>query len=245
MASWKGEIGISVLGFAGLSLGSYELHKLGEVELKTVNVCPKCLVVPNEINREIDRYECPKCGTKYKNWYALQRAIPNGDTPIPVPKRQTEKTSKISLKLLDLSEVSGLLTKAEYAIIPRDEAAKRNIQKVGQMLHVFNKVAIFSLVFRKEGDRHICYITVNDDGLIMVREIIPLNLVKPLPAGVVQADNTIPQKEIEELMTAMPKATEDDLNVVDEVIEALPKTADLEALKKKLKKVLTQEAQAS
>jgi len=262
MASWKGEIGISVLGFSALSLGQFELHKLGEKQIKTINVCPNCLVVPENINRDVDKYRCPKCGSQFKSWTQLKRAIPNGDSPpIPIPQRKTEKTAKISLKLLDLSEVSGLLTKAEYAIIPKNEASKRNIQKIGAMLLRHNKVAVFNLVFRKGGERHILYFTVNDDGMILaremlyryviqpcyigkynisVKEIIPLNLVKPLPAGIVFADENIPENEIQELLNAMPKATEDDLNVVDEVIEAIPKTEETADLTKKLKKVLVE-----
>lgn len=235
--SWKGELTISVLGFAGVSLGKYEMRRLGEKNIPTVNVCPKCNVVPDHIEAEA-KYECPECRQRFKSWYALRRAVKSGNSVVLLPDRQTERTQKAGLKLLELSEVRGLVTRAEFAILPAGEQEKANLQKLGNMLKRYKKVALFKLVFRKGAEAHLCYVTVADDGMIMVREIVPLNLVEPLPFGVVFADQEVEEKEVEELMQGMPKATEEDLNIKDEVIEALAKTPETEDLAKMVKKVM-------
>jgi len=240
MATWKGEFSVSVMGFAGLSLGSFELHKLKAKEVKTELITPCCKVKAEDINRNLNRYKCPSCGQEYKSWYQLQRAVKSGEGYIPIPKKKTEKTAKAELKLLDLSEVRGLVTKEEYVVIPRDESAKRNLQKIGAMLLRHNKVALFRLCFRRGGDHHIFYITVNDDGLIIARAIVPLNLVEPLPAGVVYAEENVPEQEIQELLSAMPKATEQDLILIDETIETIAKAQPEESqdLVKAIKQVM-------
>jgi len=239
MSSWKGELTISVLGFAGVSLGKFELKKLGERQIKTVNVCPKCQTVPERVKHDVE-YRCPKCGAEFKGWYQLQRAYKAGEKLIPLPPRKTTKTEKASLKLLDLAEVRGLITRSEYAIIPAGEQEKKNLQKLGNMLRKFNKVALFKVCFRKGAEEHLMYVTVADDGMIMVREIIPLNLVEPLPYGVVFCSDEVDEKEVEELMNAMPKATEEDLCIKDEVIEALAQAPETEDLAKAIKKVMIQ-----
>jgi len=235
--SWKGELSISVLGFAGVSLGKYELKRLGEKNIPTINVCPKCVVVPEHVKSET-AYKCPQCGTGFTSWYQLKRAIKSGETIVPLPDRQSERTAKASLKLLDLSEVRGLVTRAEFAVLPAGDQEKANLQKLGNMLRKYNKVALFKLVFRKGAEAHLMYVTVADDGMIMVREIVPLNLVEPLPYGVVFAEAEVDEKEVEELMQGMPKATEEDLNIKDEVIETLAKTPENEDLVKAIKKVM-------
>ena len=166
--SWKGEIAISVLGFAGVSLGKFSLHRFREKQIKTVNVCPTCLI-PAESLEVGDRYRCPKCDKRFRSWYQLQRAIQVGDQINPIPARSTVKTEKLSIKLLDLSEVRGLITKAEFAVIPDGEVERKNLQKLGAMLLMYNKVALFELAFRKAGNRHLMYFTVGDDGMIMAR----------------------------------------------------------------------------
>ena len=242
MATWKGEFIVSVLGFAGLSLGTFELHKLKAKQIQTELICPECQVKVESIPIS-ERYRCPKCQRKFKSWYQLKRAVKSGDGYIPIPPKKTEKTAKAELKLLDLSEVRGLVTKEEYVVIPRDEGSRRNLQKIGAMLLRHNKVALFKLCFRKGGDQHIFYITVNDDGLIIARSIVPLNLVEPLPAGVVYAEENVPEQEIQELLNAMPKATEQDLILVDETIEAVAKAQPEEAqdLVKAIKQVMIKE----
>ena len=63
--------------------------------------------------------------------------------------------------------------------------------------------------------------------------------MEALPAGIVTVDQSaVNEKEVEELMSALPKATEEDLVVVDEVIEALPKTTETEELSQAIKKVM-------
>jgi len=235
--SWKGELCISVLGFAGVSLGKYELKRLGERKIPTVNVCPKCLVVPDHVKSDI-AYKCPKCGSGFKSWNQLRRAVKSGESVTPLPDRQTTRTQKANLKLLDLNEMRGLVTKAEFAILPAGDQEKANLQKLGNMLRRYKKVALFKLVFRKGAEAHLMYVTVADDGMIMIREIVPLNLLEPLPYGVVFADEEVDEKEVEELMQGMPKATEEDLNIKDEVVEALAKAPENQDLAKAVKKVM-------
>jgi len=239
--SWKGELAISVLGFAGVSLGKYELRRLGEREISTVNVCPSCLVVPNHLQAEA-QYECPQCSQRFKSWYQLKRGFKSGESIIPLPDRESERTTKAGLKLLDLSEVRGLVTRAEYAILPAGDQERANLQRLGNMLKRYNQVALFKLVFRKGAEAHIMYVTVADDGMIMVRELVPLNLVEPLPFGVVFASSEVKEEEVKELMMAIPKATEEDLNLKDEVIQTLAKAPETEDLAKMIKKVMIKQA---
>ncbi|NIP66650.1 hypothetical protein GWM83_00685 [Candidatus Bathyarchaeota archaeon] len=235
MASWKGELGIAVMGFKSLSLGNFRLEKLKARGIETVRTCPDCHV---PVERAENEYRCPQCGTQFKSWYQLERSVKVGEDLKPLPTRDTEKTERASLKLLDLSEVRGLVTKAEYAIVPEDEEGEENLQKLGNMLREYGKVAIFKLCFMKRGRNHVMYLTVSDDGMIMVREIVPLNLVEPLPHGVVFCSPEVDEEEIEELMHAMPQADSEDLSVTDDVIEALVETSQNKDLAKALKKVM-------
>lgn len=237
MASWKGELTVSVAGLKGLSLGEFKLEKLEEKQIKTVRTCPDCHVPVERIKHEA-QYKCPQCGGKFGSWYQLDRSVKTSEGLEPLPTRDTVKTEKANLKLLDLSEVRGLVTKAEYAILPEDEKGEENLQKLGNMLRKYGKVALFKICFRKRGKNHIMYLTVADDNMIMVREIVPLNLVKPLPYGVVFCSSQVNQKEIEELMNAIPKADKEDLSATDNIIEALAQQPENRDLTKKLKKVM-------
>lgn len=235
LSSWKGEVGISVMGFKSLSLGKFRLEKLGRKKIETVRTCPDCHVAVEHIEHE---YVCPQCGTKFKSWYELDRSIKTSEGLKALPTRDTVKTERVELKLLALSEVRGLVTSAEYAIVPEDEEGEENLQKLGNMLKKFGKVAVFKICFMKRGRKHIMYLTVSDDSMIVVREIVPLNLVEPLPHGVVFCSPEVDEEKIEELMSAMPKADKEDLSVVDNVIKALSELPENKDLAKALKKVM-------
>ncbi len=237
MASWKGELNVSVMGLEGLSLGSFKLEKLGEREIQTIRTCPECHV-PVERVRHDANYQCPECEAKFKPGYQLERSIKTGEGLKALPTRNTVKIEKADLKLLDLTEVRGLVTKAEYAILPEDEKGEENLQKFGNMLREYGKVAVFKICFRKRGKNHVMYLTVADDNMIMVREIVPLNLVEPLPYGVVFCTSEVDHKKVEELMNGMPKANKEDLSAIDNLIKALAEQPETKDLTKALKKVM-------
>lgn len=235
MSSWKGELGISVMGFESLSLGEFRLQKLGARRIETVRTCPSCHV---PVERVKYTYECPECGREFQSWTQLERSVKTSEGFQALPTRDTAKTERVNLKLLDLSEVRGLVTKAEYAIVPEDEKGEENLQKLGNMLREYGKVAVFKICFMERGKKHVMYLTVSDDTMIMVREIVPLNLVEPLPHGVVFCSPEVDEEEIDELMHAMPEAEEEDLSATDNVIKALAKLPENEDLAKALKKVM-------
>lgn len=215
--TWEGEIAIDIAGLTSVGLGKIRIIKLEEKKPRTVRICPNCGRVPERIKHPI-QYKCNDCKLEFQGWFELKQAIPiEEDKGIPLPKRETKKTEKAKVKLLDLRK-ANLVIKNEYAVICLDDVAKENFQKLGAMIKEFKKAIVFELVFHKGGVRHLFYITVAPDNSLRAREIVPINKVRDFPKDIqIFVENAkISGKELKKLMDSIPEIKPEDLTIYTE-----------------------------
>lgn len=189
-----------------------------ERELKeyTDLVCPQDNKKPQY---DVAKYHCD-CGFSATTWMALKRVLKGTTTPLEIPtltKGSSEiEVAKIFTKSVEAFAKEALYTRgSERPVTAEDDGSIVNLYKLMVAQAALNRVVIIKYNDTKE--QVVAFLTVMENGDIVLREIIPTNLV--LVGERLKLDKSkLTEKDIEEaklFLKQIPEASSKDLEVAD------------------------------
>jgi len=172
MRSRKLKIVVS-LGAFKLPVAEVTIRKFARMlQPKTKLVCPNC----GEELKGKTVYACPKCNATYHHWSQLKRVLPDG-TEIVKPKLTTGETVEAQLYIMDKTEFATYVDAVadEYGLITKDSTSAENLKKLLIAITNLNKVCIIK--FTDTYEQRIALLTLNLANRVILRELIPQNLL--------------------------------------------------------------------
>ena len=229
------------------TIQSFAVDKSKDEEA-TINICPQCGKEP----KWHGGYDC-ECGKHYGHWSALKKVIKSTGEPVIKTKYTTDKEDVIAnISVMDLDEFKKGYADAiasEYGINVKDETSALNLYRLIVATQKLNHVVV--ITFKDTYEERIALLTINLSGRIVLREIIPKNLVHIKETLKVDLSKITESEiqEAEQLIKTLPKATEETFKVKDyrtqlvsHAIEEEEKVLDLKVIieqaKKKKKEVV-------
>lgn len=188
-----------------------------EPELRTWTelVCPKCNSKPKYHTAS---YECEECGATFSWWGKLKRVIKGTVIEVLMPKL-VGSGEKATAKLykMDIATFSKYVdaTKGERGVTVKDDASAKNLFKLVVATEKLGYVLI--LRFNDTTEEVVTLLTQSISGRIILKEIIPINLLQ-LKETLRLDLSAISQQDIEEakgFMNIIPEASEQTLKVSD------------------------------
>lgn len=227
-------------------IGVVKVATLAKIrQADTVRICPKCKRKVREGKNDTDciehsqEYKCP-CGEHYSWWGQLLQAVrATGQIiekvrlldPKEIPEAQLYKIPMDKFR----AKVSAVVE--DNAIIPEDATTARNLAKIIIATTLLGYVVVCK--FNDTNEERVCALALNPDDTIVLKELIPDNLLE-VNEEVMKADKTAFQAgEIEEakaFLTMVPEATDSVFTVSDyrtiglEEKTVSPKVMELQAI---------------
>lgn len=194
-----------------------------EPELKTWTdlVCPSCLEEKKEAVKPTYQgagYRCEGCGFTASWWGKLARVLKGTTEKLEMPRLLGKnETSKATLYRMGIVEFSKYVdaTRSERGITVKDDASARNLFKLIVAVEKLGQVLI--LRFNDTTEQVITLLTQSVSGRIILKEIIPINLLQ-LTETLRMDRSAIADKDIEEakqFMNMIGEADEKTLKVDD------------------------------
>jgi len=205
---------VAKFGGFPLVLGEVLIQRYAQMRKpKTKLLCPKCGAEP-----EWDaHYKCPECGATYKSWSQLKRVVADTHEPIEKTKLASGQVSEATLYIMDktlFAERYADATLGEYGVIPKDDNTAQNLKKLLIAIERLGKVVIIR--FNDTFETRIALLSISMSGRVILKEIIPINLLKLSETLKVDADFS--EKDVEEaiqLIKMLPEADEEVFKVSD------------------------------
>lgn len=178
-------------------------------------VCPECSEKP-EYQRAI--YKCGHCGQSYSWWGKLKRVLKGTVEEVIMPRLLGKGEMAVAkLYKMDLVSFSKYVdaTKNERGIIVKDEASAKNLFKLLVAMERLGQVMI--LRYNETKEEVVAVLTTSVSQRIILKEIIPLNLVQ-LKETLKVDMSKVTDKDVNEakaFMGLIPEATEETLKVSD------------------------------
>lgn len=192
-----------------------------EVDVKawTDLVCPTCDTHPNWTGG----YECPNDHQKFNHWSQLKRVIKGTAKALSIPRLLQEKEEAVGkLSYLPAEEFAKQyvdatrLDNGEKGVILTDDNSAKNLFKMLVAVEQLKYVIVAK--WKDTNEEIVGLLTVSQSGRIIIREIIPSNLVKVKPTLFIDR-TAITKEEIEEAKAFVshfiPKATPETFKVAD------------------------------
>jgi hypothetical protein len=192
-----------------------------EIDVKewTDLVCPSCGTKPFWKGG----YVCPNDSQAFNHWSKLKRVIKGTATALSIPRLLKEKEEAVAkLSYLTTDEFSHNYVDAtrkdegEKGIILTDSASARNLFKLLVAVEQLKYVIIAK--WNDTTEEVVGLLTVSASGRILIREIIPSNLVQVRETLFIDR-KSITKQEVEEAKAFVehfiPKATDETFAVAD------------------------------
>jgi len=189
-------------------------------------------------------YKCVEHGwqdpSHYNHWSQLKRVLSDG-SEVKKPKLTTGESVEADAYIMDILEFGKYAdaTLSEYGLLVKDEVSARNLRRLLIAMRNLGKVILIH--FNDTFEERIAILTTSLSNRIILKEIIPLNLLDQRET--MKIDFTqVTDKDVAEAETfikQLPKAEESLLYVHDYRIDGVetPKTSpqvlELEAIIKK------------
>lgn len=192
-----------------------------EVDVKqwTDLVCPACGEKPEYHGG----YVCPKDNQSFPHWSRLKRVIRGTTKALGIPRLLKEKEEAVAkLSYLTTEEFAQKYTDAtradngEKGVVLTDSASAKNLFKLLVAVEQLKYVIIAK--WNDTTEEIVGLLTVSASGRILIREIIPSNLVQVRETLFIDR-KSITKKEVEEAKLFVehfiPKATDETFAVAD------------------------------
>jgi len=209
---------------ATINIGSYA-SELDLMRNATDLVCPKC---KGKAEYHPSHYEC--CGVKITSWQSLLRVKKGTKEPIEMPKltKGSGEIERAKLSIMPFDEFKKYVDttdprEPERFVTATDETSAKNLFKL-LVAQEMDKTAIL-LTFNDTTEQKIALLTTTISGRIIVRFIVPKNLLKTPKESTILDRKALTQKDVEEarlFLKQIPKATEETLTVTDFRADLLP-----------------------
>jgi len=231
---------VAKVGGFPLVLGEVVVQRYAQMrKAKTVLVCPKCGTQPEWRAQ----YECPKCDGTYRSWSRLKRIVT--DTLEPVERRRlvNGETSEADIYVMDRLEFAERYADAtldEYGVIAKDSNTAMNLKKLLIAIERLGKVVV--LRFNDTWEERIALLALSMSGRVILKEIIPVNLLRL--SETLKLDADFSERDVEEavsLIKMLPEASEGVFRVSDyrtvglAEVEESPKVQSLKEILAKVK----------
>jgi len=231
-------ITVSALGMT-MPIATIKIAKISDIKKpKTVLLCPQCGSKPTYFSR----YVC-ECGLRVRHWSGLKRVVQGTMEEIVKTRLNDSKTVDAKVFVMSGEEFSQYadITYAEYGLVVSETTSANNLRKLIIASKELGYVVLIR--FNDTYEERICVLDISLSGRVILRELIPLNLVDLRETLKIDLSE-IREYEVNEakrLVEMLPKATEKELIVHDyrtigigeEVIS--PKVVQLERIVKKIK----------
>lgn len=193
-------------------LGKIKIVKLAVLKKpETVLLCPHCDQRPVYDGK----YTCEYCGTEYGDWRELKRVVRGTEEVIVQEKLPKSDVAQLYIMNEDMFSEYCDATKTDYGVIPLDELTALNLKKLLVASQKLGKVII--LRFNDVYEERICVLTTSLSGRIILKELVPINLLKEVETMKIDmvdvSDDEI--KEAEIFTKMLPKAKEETLEAKD------------------------------
>jgi len=219
-----------------MAVGDVKVVKFADVrQADTELVCPKC----GEKPAWAGGYSC-NCGERYPHWSRLKRILKATGQEILKVKFTEDKgivqAAAYVLPRKDFAERYSDATLEEKGIVAQDPPTARNLRNLLIATQLLEKVIV--VAYKDTYEERTCLLTVSSSNRVLLKEIIPMNLLEleeTMRADVSQAS---PQ-EIEaakKFVDMLPPPTEDIFICHDY------RAVGLEAVEKPSEKVVELEA---
>lgn len=221
MKNRKLKLVANVAGFDTLIAEVKIQNYADEVDVKdwTELVCPDCGTKPTWKGG----YECPNDHRSFGHWSQLKRVFKGTATALSIPRLLKEKEEAVAkLSYLPSEDFGAKYVDAtrkengEKGVVLTDDASAKNLFK---LLVAVEQLKYAIIVKWNDTDEEIIgLLTVSQSGRILIREIIPSNLVQVRDTLFIDR-NAITKAEVEEakgfVEHFIPKATDETFAVTD------------------------------
>lgn len=182
----------------------------------TARICPdpECAKEPSWVGG----YKC-ECGKTYNHWSRLKQIMKATGEAI-IKNRLTAKGEDVVaqayvMQLSEFQEKCVDATAEELGVTTSDSTSALNLRKLLIATKLLNVVIL--LRFNDTYEQRICVLTTNISGRVILKDIIPLNLVDIKETMKVNLEDITPEQleEAKKFVAMLPHATEDLLTVDD------------------------------
>lgn len=187
-------------------------------------VCPEDFKKPTYHS---SNYKC-ECGATYTTWQKLLRVKKGTTDPVEIPKLtkgngEIERAKIYTMSFAEFSKYADAMDpkEPERYVTAKDESTQENLVKL-LLAQEIDKTAII-ITFNDTTEQKIALLTTTVSGRIVLRFIIPTNLVQ-LAESMLVDKTKLTEKDIEEarmFLKQIPKATEETLSVSDYRVESI------------------------
>lgn len=196
-----------------------------EKKAKVMRVCGGCGKVPEKVPMV---YHCKKCKKTYDSWMKLIPKYPDGARVKKPRLNPVDGAVTAHLSIMKRSKFKDYVDALdmEYGIQPKDRESADNIRKLAIAAERLNKVVIVR--FNDTNEQRVSLLTQTVSGRIVLREVIPANLVKVKETMFM---GKILEKDINEakaFIRTLAKADDKVMVVADYRVEGLRRTTEHE-----------------
>jgi len=240
MRSRKLKISVKVGGMK-LPIATIVIKKFADM------LTPQTKLVCRECGKEpvyAGGYKC-ECGKEYKHWSQLKRVLPSGKEVVKARLIPEKADLEADAYVMDKEEFAKYVdaTLAEYGVSVKDQTSADNLKKMVIALTNLNKVIV--LKFADTYEERICILTLSASGRIILKEIIPLNLLKLEETLRADLKGLKPEEiaEAEAFIKQLPKVSSEEIFKVNdyriiglEEQAIIPQAVELSAIIERMKK---------
>ena len=185
-----------------------------ERKAKTDRVCPKCSQKPAY---QSALYKCA-CGYETKTWQGLKLIIAGtGEDASKQKLKELGDESQAILTRMGIDEFQRYTddTLKTFGATVSDPKSADNLQKILIASKLLGEVAIAR--WNDAYEYHIALVTVSDSNTVLLKEIIPINLVQRQETMKVDFKRFTPEQiaKAKEFVAQLPEADEDTLTAHD------------------------------
>lgn len=217
----KIKVSIQLSGFT-MPIGELKVKKFADYRgianeswrsKNTERICPDCGGVPQWSGH----YTCP-CGKTYNHWSKLKQILKATKEAIVMARLIPEGQDVIAkASVMEEDEFNQYVdaTAEEYGVVTNDSTSALNVKKLLIATKLLRKVIL--LTFNDTYEQRICILTTSISGRVVLKELIPLNLLETEETMKVSLSD-VSEKELAEakqFVNMLPHAEEDMLTVSD------------------------------
>lgn len=209
---------VTTFGGFSLPLGEFLIDSLASMydyTKATRLVCPKCGLEPDRQ----PPYYCRECGVSYTSWSQLKRVTKDTHREFKKERLLPPKTQAVAsiyrMTTAEFGEKYADATLSEAGITVKDPNSAMNLMKLVVAVERLNEVII--LRWNDTYEERIALLTLSPSGRILLKEVIPMNLLRMKETLKVDMEK-ITEKDITEaqmLIGQIPMATDEVMTVSD------------------------------
>lgn len=227
-------LGMQRMPLATITVGSFATER--DWKKGTTLVCPDCGEKPKYIG---SHYDCG-CSFTCKTWQGLKRIVKATKEAIVKPRLLEPKEEVLAdLSTMTIEEFSQYVDATRQDLGVRHVADEKSAKNLKKLVIATEKLGQVILVrYNDTYEQVIAILTLSLSGRVILKDIIPMNLVEAQETLTVNVAEVTPQElaEAERLVNMLPKAKPEDLKVEDyrtRIAEELPpseKVMELETI---------------